>query len=240
MRKIILVSGFMILSSVASVSWATAIFDSSAYAKLTYSEITGAGSATVSISELSATPGGHITASGNATGSFTETASTNGGGSSLSVGEWIELESTVGGSATNGDVSGASAVQGILDIANTSSNEDVTLEFLLEYSLDFSTGADPGDAAEAFLDMLVVAFDPIASIDVVDILWDTTNGDPDASGSGNQLITIKLGALESGGIIVFLSADGSADAPSSVPAPGIPGLFILGLGTLGLSRKFIS
>ncbi|MCP5443672.1 MAG: hypothetical protein H6968_11615 [Chromatiaceae bacterium] len=245
MKKLIQYLGFLLFCSMASTSWATAIFDSSTYFKLTYEGFTtnagGGGSLDVTVVDLSITPGGGIATNGNATGSFAEAADTNGNGASLNVGEWVELESSVAGQTTNGDVSGASSVGAILEIVNNFA-ETVTVEFSLMSGYDFFTSADSGDSADAFLEMVLVAYGSIPDDFVVDRILSKLPLPGDANETSNGLATqslfFDLPAGEFIGIDAFLTAEGSAEASMlTVAEPGLIGLLVLGLSVLGISRK---
>lgn len=245
MRKTILIGVLLLLGSVAPASWATALFESSSYAKLTYEGFTGpvgAGSVEVSIFDLSVTPGGHVSANGNASGVLDEAVSTDGDGSGLLAGESVEVMSSVSGEAIDGDVSGASSVGGIFEVFNNFL-DTVTLEFTLATSYDFTHGADPGDSATAFLEMLVVVYDLAGVVPdayIVDLVLDSLLGDPSETSNGivSQTLFVDLPVGGAFGIDLFLTSEGSAVAKAvGVPTPGVILLVVLGLGMLGVTRR---
>ncbi|MCB1763953.1 MAG: PEP-CTERM sorting domain-containing protein [Gammaproteobacteria bacterium] len=247
MKKIILVATFLLLNSIAPGGWATATFDSSTYAKLAYQGFTGgggAGSVDLSILDLSLTPGGHATPIGAATGTLNESVNTDGDGVSLAPGEMIELESAVQGTASNGQVTAASSSSAILEIINSFA-DPVTLEFSLTSGFNFFTNADPGDAANAYLEMLVVVYDlssVVPDVFLVDRLLDSLLGDPNDSSGGlvTQSIFVDMPASGAFGVDIILTAEGSASATQSVPEPYLIVLLCTGLGVLGLSKRLNS
>ena len=222
-----------------SPSHAIAIYESSARARLTITDIAG-GTGLLCTSCTDAF--GDVFHSGNATGSSTGAATVTGDPANLASGDRMDLFTDTKGSASAiGSVDGFFVSIGDLEFSNTGTTSiTVTLRLRWQLNALASVGSTANEDAIADAEILVVtgsSVDPIVDTNIVSDVLGILGPTGGQSAADDFTFTLEIAAGEDDFINITLISGGFADAFAAAPEPGILPLIALGLAGLGFFAR---